>query len=65
MRLYTGKVRALGTTQIPCRGRGVDHEGKEVPDFICHHGERRRWGVGDFQIQKKNVYSKDMGMGGV
>ena len=34
MRLYSGKARALGTTHIPRRGRGVDLEGKGVPVFI-------------------------------
>jgi hypothetical protein len=50
MRLYSRKARALGTTHIPRRGRGVDLEGKEVPVFIGLRGERRRGRVGDLQI---------------
>jgi hypothetical protein len=50
MRLYSGKARALGTTHIPCRGRGVNHEGKEVPVFIGPQGRKEKGGVGDFQI---------------
>jgi hypothetical protein len=38
MRLYSGKARALGTTHIPRRGRGIDLEGKEVPVFIGPQG---------------------------
>ena len=34
MKLYSGKARALGTTHIPRKDRGVDHEGKGVPVFI-------------------------------
>jgi hypothetical protein len=40
MRLYSGKARALGTTRIPRRGRGVDPEGKEVPVFIGPQGRK-------------------------
>jgi hypothetical protein len=50
MRLYSGKARALGTTHIPCRGRGVDLEGKGVQVFIGPHGGKEKGGVGDFQI---------------
>jgi hypothetical protein len=51
MRLYSGKARALGTTHIPHRGRGVDLEEKEVPVFIGPHGGKEKGGrVGDFQI---------------
>jgi hypothetical protein len=50
MRLYLGKVRALGTTHIPHRGRGVDHEGKGVPVFIGPQGGKDKGKVGDFQI---------------
>jgi hypothetical protein len=34
MRLCLEKARALGTTHIPRRGRGVHLEGKEFPVFI-------------------------------
>jgi hypothetical protein len=51
MRLYSGKARALGTTHIPRRGRGVHLEGKEVPVFIGPQGRKEKGrGVGDFQI---------------
>jgi hypothetical protein len=50
MRLYLGKARALGTTHIPRRGRGVVPEEKEFPVFIGPRGERRRGRLGDFQI---------------
>jgi hypothetical protein len=50
MRLYSGKARALGTTHIPRRGRGVDHEGKEVPVIIVPQRGKEKGGEGDFQI---------------
>jgi hypothetical protein len=50
MRLYSGKARALGMTHIPCRGRGVDLEGKEDPVFIGPQEGKEKGGVGDFQI---------------
>jgi hypothetical protein len=50
MRLYSGKARALGTTHIPHRGRGVDLKGKEVPVFIGPQGGKEKGVVGDFQI---------------
>jgi hypothetical protein len=50
MRLYSGKAKALGTTHIPRRGRGVDLEGKENPVFIGPWGGKEKEGVGDFQI---------------
>jgi hypothetical protein len=50
MRLYLRKARALGTTNIPCRGKGVDLEGKKVPVFIGPQGRKEKGGVGDFQI---------------
>jgi hypothetical protein len=52
MRLYLGKARALGMTHIPCRGRGDDLEGKEVPVFIVPQGRKEKGvgRVGDFQI---------------
>jgi hypothetical protein len=64
MRVYLGKARALGMTHIPCRGRGVDLEGKEVLVFIGpqrgkEKGESR--GFSDLN----NVYTQEMGMGGV
>jgi hypothetical protein len=45
-----GKARALGTTHIPHRGRGVDLEGKEVPVFIGPQWGEEKGRVGDFQI---------------
>ena len=63
MRLYSGKARALGTTHIPRRGRGVDLEGKEVPVFIGFRGDRRRGSRGFPDLN--NVFSQEMGMGGV
>jgi hypothetical protein len=50
MRLYSGKARALGTTHIPCRSRGVDLKGQGVPVFIGSQGGKEKEGVGDFQI---------------
>jgi hypothetical protein len=50
MRLYSGKAKALGTTHIPRRGRGVDFEGKGVPVFIGPQEGKEKEGVGDFQI---------------
>jgi hypothetical protein len=64
MRLYLGKARALGTTHIPRRGRGVDLEGKEVPVFIGLQGRKAK-GVRRGFPDIKNVYSQEMGMGGV
>jgi hypothetical protein len=49
-RLYWGKARALGTTRIPRRDRGVDPEEKGVPVFIGTQGEKKKGGIGDFQI---------------
>jgi hypothetical protein len=45
-----GKARALGTTHIPCRGRGVDLEEKEVPVFIGSQEGKEKGEVGYFQI---------------
>ena len=64
MRLYSGKTRALGTTHIPCRGRGVNLEGKEVPVFIGPQGGKEKGGSSRFP-DLNNVYSQEMGMGGV
>jgi hypothetical protein len=44
------KARALGTTHIPRRGRGVDLEGKEDPVFIGPQGGKEKGRVEDFQI---------------
>jgi hypothetical protein len=64
MRLYSGKPeRALGTTHIPHRGRGVDPEGKGVPVFIGPQGGMEKGGRGFPDLN--NVYSQEMGMGGV
>jgi hypothetical protein len=64
MRLYSGKVRALGSTHIPCRGRGVDLKGKEVPVFIGPRGRKEERGSRGFP-DLNNVYSQEMGMGGI
>jgi hypothetical protein len=64
MRLYSGKARALGMTHIPRRGSGVDLEGKEVPVFIGPHGGREKGESRGFP-DLNNVYSQEMGMGGV
>ena len=45
-----GKAKALGTTHIPRRGRGVNLEGKEDPVFIVPQGGKEKGGVRDFQI---------------
>jgi hypothetical protein len=50
MRLYSRKPRALGTTRVPRRGRGVDPEGKGVSVFIGPQGGKEKEGIGDFQI---------------
>jgi hypothetical protein len=64
MRLYSGKARALRMTHIPRRGRGVNLKGKEFPVFIG-----RQWGKEKGEIRGfpdlNNVYSQEMGMGGV
>ena len=64
MRLYSGKARALGTTHIPCRGRGVDLKGKEFPVFIGPQGGKEKGEIRGFP-DLNNVYSQEMGMGGV
>ena len=64
MRLYLGKARALGTTHIPRRGRGVDLEGKEVPVCIGPQWGKEKDGSRGFP-DLNNVYSQEMGMGGV
>jgi hypothetical protein len=64
MRLYSGKARALGTTHIPGRGRGVDLKGKEVPVFIGPQGGKGKGESRGFP-DLNNVYSQEMGMGGV
>jgi hypothetical protein len=62
MRLYSGKARALGTAHIPCRGRGVDLEGKEVPVFIGPQGGKQKGESRGFP-DLNNVYYQEMGMG--
>ena len=52
-----GKARALGTTHIPRRGRGVDLEGKGVPVFIDPQGGKEKGGSRGFP-DLNNVYSK-------
>ena len=64
MRLYSGKARALGTTHIPRRGRGVVLEGKEFPVFIGPQGGKEKGEIRGFP-DLNNVYSQEMGMGGV
>jgi hypothetical protein len=64
MRLYSGKARALGMTHISRRGRGVDLEGKEFPVFIGPQGGKGEGGDRGFP-DLNNVYSQEMGMGGV
>ena len=59
-----GKARALGTTHIPRRGRGVNLEGKEVPVFIVPQGRKEK-GVSRGFPDLNNVYSQEMGMGGI
>jgi hypothetical protein len=58
MRFYSGKARALGTTHIPRRGRGVDLEGKEFPVFIGPQGGKEKDGVGDFLIETISILKK-------
>ena len=53
-----GKARALGTTCIPHRGRGVDPKGKGVPVFIGPQGRKEKEGIGDFQ-SKQYLFSKN------
>jgi hypothetical protein len=64
MRLYLAKARALWMTHIPRRGRGVDLEGKEVPVFIGPRGRKEKGEYRGFP-DLNNVYSQEMGMGGV
>jgi hypothetical protein len=64
MRLYSGKAIALVMTLIPSRGRGVDLEGKEVPVFIGPLGGKEKGESRGFP-DLNNVYSQEMGMGGV
>ena len=51
-------------THIPRRGRGVDLKGKEVPVFIGPQGRKENGGSRGFS-DLNNVYSQEMGMGGV
>jgi hypothetical protein len=64
MRPYLGKARALGMTHISRRGRGVDLEGKEVPVFIGPQGRKEKGESRGFP-DLNNIYSQEMGMGGV
>jgi hypothetical protein len=57
MKLYSGKARALGTTHIPRRGRGVNLEGKEVPVFIGPQGRKEKGESRGFP-DLNNIYSK-------
>ena len=61
MRLYSGKARALGTTHIPCRGRGVNLEGKEIPVFIVPQGRKEKGvsrGFPDLNNVSRNGYGR-------
>ena len=53
------KARALGTTRIPHRGRGVDLEGKDVPVFIGPQGGKEKGEIRGFP-DLNNVYSQEM-----
>jgi hypothetical protein len=64
MRLYSGKARALGSTHIPHRGTGVDPEEKGSPVFIGAQGGKGNGESRGFP-DLNNVYSQEMGMGGV
>ena len=64
MRLYSGKARALEMTHIPRRGRGANPEVKGVPIFIGPQGGKEKGGSRGFP-DLNNVYSQEMGMGGV
>jgi hypothetical protein len=59
-----GKARALGMTHIPWRGRGVDLKGIGVPVFIGPQGGKEKGKSRGF-LDLNNVYSQEMGMGGV
>jgi hypothetical protein len=61
MRLYLGKARALGTTHIPHRGMG---KGERGPRFYRPSGGKGEGGSRGFP-DLNNVYSQEMGMGGV
>ena len=51
-------------THIPRRGRGVDLERKEFPVFIGPQGGKEKGEIRGFP-DLNNVYSQEMGMGGV
>ena len=51
-------------THIPRRGKGVDQEGEGVPVFIGPHGGKEKGESRGFP-DLNNVYSQEMGMGGV
>ena len=59
MRLYSGKARALGTTHIPRRGRGVDLEGKEVPVFIGPQGGKEKGESRGISRSKQCLFSRN------
>jgi hypothetical protein len=52
-------------THIPLRGRGVNPEGKGVPVFIGPRGGGKGEGGSRGFPELNNVYSQEMGMGGV
>jgi hypothetical protein len=61
MRLYSGKARALGTTHIPRRGRGVDLEGKKFPVFIGPQGGKEKGKIKGFlDLFSRNGYGRGM-----
>jgi hypothetical protein len=59
-----GESQSSGATHIPHRGRGVDLKGKEVPIFIGAQGGKEKGESKGFP-DINNVYSQEMGMGGV
>jgi hypothetical protein len=56
---YSGKTRALGITHILSRGRG-----ERGPSFYRPSGEKGEGGIRGFP-DLNNVYSQEMGIGGV
>ena len=64
MRLYSGKPELWGRLISHTWGRGVDLEGEEVPVFIGPQGGKEKGESRGFP-DLNNVYSQEMGMGGV
>jgi hypothetical protein len=59
-----GESQSSGDDSYPKQGRGVDLEGKEVPIFIAPQGGKEKGKSRGFP-DLNNVYSQEMGMGGV